>query len=337
MKKLFLFTILTVFSLCCNVYGQNKHYYGAELSSKKVFKYGRFEVRMKPALGSGIVSSFFIFNDSAYTTNWNEIDIEFLGCFKDFIHLNAPLYENDNSLAINKYTSFIPSAAFHVYTIEWTPDYIAWFVDSNQIYKYNGTKIGLFNKHQNIKMNIWTPTPKTWAGQLNDSILSDSAQYNWVKFYSYNDTTRNFKLEWTDEFDSLDTTRWEKSKIDNLANSYTNIVPKNCFIQNGKMILKLGELPDIINPIENKFNLFQIYPNPFNQLSVISYQLSEKEFVKLSIYDLMGKEVTTLVNEINTPGNYEVLFDASGLNAGVYFCQFRAGKYISTKKMILIK
>ncbi|HET55281.1 MAG TPA: T9SS type A sorting domain-containing protein [Ignavibacteria bacterium] len=58
---------------------------------------------------------------------------------------------------------------------------------------------------------------------------------------------------------------------------------------------------------------------------------------KLTVYDILGKEVKTLLNEINTPGTYEVEFDANNLASGVYFYQLRSGNYISTKKMLLMR
>jgi hypothetical protein len=83
--------------------------------------------------------------------------------------------------------------------------------------------------------------------------------------------------------------------------------------------------------------LAQNFPNPFNSITTIQYTLPEKNHITLKIYDIFGKEVALLINEIKAPGNYEVQFDASGLNAGVYFCQLKAGKYANTKKMVLIK
>jgi len=86
-----------------------------------------------------------------------------------------------------------------------------------------------------------------------------------------------------------------------------------------------------------EFSLGQNYPNPFNPSTVISYQLSVKSFVSLKLYDVLGNEVAELINEEQQPGNYEVVFDASQLSSGIYFYQLRAGSFVSTKKMILLK
>ena len=83
--------------------------------------------------------------------------------------------------------------------------------------------------------------------------------------------------------------------------------------------------------------LAQNYPNPFNPTTVISYQLPMVSQVSLKVYDLLGKEVATLVNEYKPAGSYEVLFDAAHLATGIYYYRLNAGDFTETKKMILLK
>ena len=87
----------------------------------------------------------------------------------------------------------------------------------------------------------------------------------------------------------------------------------------------------------SEFLLSQNFPNPFNPSTVINYQLPRTSFVSLKVYDILGKEVATVVNEIKEAGVYSVLFDGSALSAGVYFYKIQAGIYSTIKKMILIK
>jgi hypothetical protein len=89
--------------------------------------------------------------------------------------------------------------------------------------------------------------------------------------------------------------------------------------------------------IPSNFKIYQNYPNPFNPTTTISYDLPERVKVKLSIYNLLGQEVATLIEGEQEPGRYDVKFDASGLPSGVYFYRLEAGNFIEQKKMILIK
>ena len=88
-------------------------------------------------------------------------------------------------------------------------------------------------------------------------------------------------------------------------------------------------------PVE--FNLSQNYPNPFNPTTTINYSVSKSNTVTLKVYNVMGKEVETLVNEQKGVGNYEVKFDASKLASGVYFYQLKSGDLVSTNKLVLLK
>ena len=85
------------------------------------------------------------------------------------------------------------------------------------------------------------------------------------------------------------------------------------------------------------FALNQNYPNPFNPSTVISYQLSVISNVKLSIFDMLGREVATLVNEKKPAGSYAVQWNAMGMPSGIYFYRLQAGTYAETKKLILLK
>jgi hypothetical protein len=85
------------------------------------------------------------------------------------------------------------------------------------------------------------------------------------------------------------------------------------------------------------FELAQNYPNPFNPATIIRYQLPESSKVTLKIYDILGNEVITLLNEDKEAGIYEVIFNASNYSSGVYFYRIQAGSFVETKKMVLLK
>jgi hypothetical protein len=85
------------------------------------------------------------------------------------------------------------------------------------------------------------------------------------------------------------------------------------------------------------FNLEQNYPNPFNPSTVIKYELPENSFVTLKIYDALGRELQTLVNEWEQSGSHSVIFRTHNLSSGVYFYRIYAGSFNQTKKMIFLK
>jgi hypothetical protein len=92
-----------------------------------------------------------------------------------------------------------------------------------------------------------------------------------------------------------------------------------------------------INLIPEEFILYQNYPNPFNPSTKISWQSPVGSWQVLKVYDLLGKEITTLVNEFKPAGYYEVEFDASNIPSGVYFINLNSGNYHSTRKMMLLR
>jgi hypothetical protein len=96
-------------------------------------------------------------------------------------------------------------------------------------------------------------------------------------------------------------------------------------------------IENISSELPEEFNLDQNYPNPFNPSTSIQYAINNKQFVALKVYDLLGREVATLVDEYKSAGTYEVKFDAAQISSGIYFYKLQAGSFISTKKMILIK
>ena len=97
------------------------------------------------------------------------------------------------------------------------------------------------------------------------------------------------------------------------------------------------EVEPIDGSMPNEFRLEQNYPNPFNPTTTIAYALQVKGKVKLSVYDLMGKEVAVLVDGIQSAGNHEVRFSGANLTSGVYFYKLQAAEQVITRKMMLLK
>jgi len=91
------------------------------------------------------------------------------------------------------------------------------------------------------------------------------------------------------------------------------------------------------NALPGEFKLFQNYPNPFNPATSVEYAIGRDQHVRLKIYDLLGREVTTLVDERKSAGSYRVIFDAKGLPGGVYFIRLTAGEFVDTKRAVLLR
>jgi len=92
---------------------------------------------------------------------------------------------------------------------------------------------------------------------------------------------------------------------------------------------------DVSTPTQ--FELKQNYPNPFNPSTKINYFLDKSGFVKLSVYNLLGEIVSTLINQNQEAGFYNVEFDASNIQSGIYFYKLESGNQVQTKQMMLIK
>ena len=110
----------------------------------------------------------------------------------------------------------------------------------------------------------------------------------------------------------------------------------------GRSMYKV-DLSQVVNNIQNQstiaenFKLYQNYPNPFNPTTKLSFVIGNSSFVTLKVYDVLGKEVATLVNEEKSSGKYSVNFNANNLASGIYFYKLQAGNFTKTMKMILMK
>ena len=96
-------------------------------------------------------------------------------------------------------------------------------------------------------------------------------------------------------------------------------------------------IQNISTEIPSSFSLKQNYPNPFNPTTKIKFDVVRLSDVKIVVYDVTGREVSTLVNESLQPGTYETTFDASALSSGIYFYILTAGDFKETKRMSLLK
>jgi hypothetical protein len=127
---------------------------------------------------------------------------------------------------------------------------------------------------------------------------------------------------------------------DGSINHYTNVkVGQNIELYDvfGNGNKQVSGVKKTDNLIPAKYSLQQNYPNPFNPSTVIKYSIPKEQVVSLKIFNVLGQEVATLLNKMQTAGNYEVTFNASKLASGVYIYQLNAGTFTYSKKMMLLK
>ena len=91
------------------------------------------------------------------------------------------------------------------------------------------------------------------------------------------------------------------------------------------------------NTNNDEYTINQNYPNPFNQSTLIQYSVPKTGFVQIKVFNVIGKYITTLVNEEKQSGTYQVEFNGNNLSSGIYFYRMQADNYLQTKKFLLLK
>lgn len=225
------------------VSGTAQLFRGAELRTHEDFTYGRFETRLKSPQGEGFLASFFTYNTGFPQSDWCEIDFEVLGRWGDNVDVNV-IDENGSHLRQHP-LEFNPHLDFHDYAFEWTPDYVAWFIDGEEFYRQSGEHISHLSQSAKMMMNIWTPAYTDWVGFIDPLTLPRYAYYDWASYAAYTPgtgsvgTDSNFTPEWVDDFDTYIDTLWEKSDGHSWNGNNSTLVAENIVYHDGKMILCL--------------------------------------------------------------------------------------------------
>jgi hypothetical protein len=200
-----------------------------------------------------------------------------------------------------------------------------WYVDNVKVSVYNGViPVELVSFTSSVINNT---VGLNWitATELNNSGFevqksSDNSNWNKVGFVTGHGTTseiHTYSFFDADPVTGISYYRLKQIDFDGTS-EYSNIV-------------------EVVYGAVAEFALEQNYPNPFNPTTKINYSIKEKGNVELKIFDLLGSEIATLVNEEKTPGNYEVFFDASNLSSGVYLYTIKSSSFVQTRKMMLMK
>ena len=212
----------------------------AELYRTQAYVYGRFEARVQYAAGDGVVSSFFLWkNGSAAGVPWNELDYEKVAAD---CHMQTNAYTGTGPTQHSQ-TNVIPGnicAGYHTYAFEWTPTYISWSVDGQEIRRETGAVPADFATNATVGMtfhfNIW-PGNANFGGNFNPAILPVREYISWVQYSSY--VNGGFQLQWREEFNSTSMpSGWDAG---NRASPYglSTHNPQNVSFVNGIAILSL--------------------------------------------------------------------------------------------------
>lgn len=239
-------------------------YYGAELTGVEQFKYGRFEARMKMASFPGTVTSMFLNYDLSWkkgTEPWNEIDIEVLGTSKSKWQSNIITREEDPSISGTTVTEqkhdfgFDATEDFHLYGIIWTPEYVAWEIDSVEIRRVelgttNGNhadkdQVAFLTKEESLRFNFWASKSPAWTGTFTGDELAKGPQIQWIDYvrvYSYNTENKTFTKSWQDDFDgnSLNTDHWTTGNWEMELSTHS---PDNVVVEDGYCKLLMTREP----------------------------------------------------------------------------------------------
>lgn len=181
----------------------------------------------------------------------------------------------------------------------------------------------------------------------DDSIIqSDSVLFIWQKGLPFAEVYK-LEIDNNPEFSNpvIDSTITDTSyvltQLENNSIYWWRVVANNSFgwgeySSSRQFSLAISSI-DNISEIPAAFGLNQNYPNPFNPSTTISYNLPKSGNVTLKVYDILGKEIAQLVNEMQSPGHHRVEFNSSNLTGGIYFYQLSTDSFLETKKMILLR
>jgi endo-1,3-1,4-beta-glycanase ExoK len=245
------------FALAALTHEATANYYSGEVKTWETFQYGKFRTAMKTGNHYGTVASFFTYwNGPNWSVGqWNEIDVEIVPSVqaqgKQPFSTNIIYGDGHNGKREEQsYKDFGHDwTKYHIYEIEWTPDYIRWTIDGKEVRKsWAGDSAGVrfTNKQQHIMMNFWTPTWDSWGHGRNDYDMPWYVYYDWVEIYSYDHSSKNFHLKWRDDFNGnnlagVDGSKWQVSDNWTFESNASTFVKNHVYIWDGAMCLKMAK------------------------------------------------------------------------------------------------
>jgi hypothetical protein len=304
-----------------------KTYRGAEVYSKNTVLYSKFVMSMKMVKGSGMLSTFFTYKNS--DNLWEEIDIEILGK-NNTTELSSNIITGPSSNTVNHQKSLYPgytlADTFHTYTLEWTPDYVAWFIDNVELRRDTSKVVDELVSPETYRFNTWISCAPGWVGPIDRSVLPQYQYVDWIEYYKYD--TGTFALDWRDDFETFDESRWSKGTWTFDCNEVT-FSPDNAYIESGKLVLALTD-PNPPNSIGimNASDYMEVMNNKSSR--ELQVKLSEIGNYKFQLFDLQGKIIS--FDEIY---GESVVIPYMDCNPGIYFLTVQSKDNSVTKKVLL--
>ncbi len=297
---------------------------GAEYRTKDSYLYGRFEASIKAPGKEGVLTSLFSYfdglpNDQWSSSKWNEIDIEIMGRYFNDVQFNT-ITPNQANHVRHQYVNFDPALDYHIYAFEWTPEYVAWFIDGVEVYKQTEDHIRTLTRAQKLMMNIWSPIYTNWAGVWNDAVLPAFGYYDWAAYYKYTPgsgnygTSNNFNLDWRDDFNTFDETRWEKGDH-GFGGNRSSFVPENIAFVDSKLILCLTD-KNVLGYTDNTApKIISVRVVSENVLKVFFSEQVEKTSAETNSNYILSGSVITKATLLSDKRTVDIIVDKIDLNS----------------------
>jgi hypothetical protein len=205
--------------------------------------------------------------------------------------------------------------------------------------------IGKFPLQDNVEVPVYFESTESGTYTITAKDFNLNGLENVTFVDTWNGTELVIRDQFLYEFEHLSVNKYNSNAqalgcgLDGLAFTRSFSPQKAKASSNSRFLLKVNSSVNEIghNNLPDTIQLHQNFPNPFNPTTVISYGLTKTGFVSLAVYDMTGRHVATLVNDIIQAGNHSVIFDASGLSSGVYIYRLSAGNAVLTRRLTLLK
>jgi ligand-binding sensor domain-containing protein len=202
--------------------------------------------------------------------------------------------------------------------------------------KWIGTGSGGLTKFDGTTWTVYNSSNSGLPDNNVSSVAIDGSGNKWIG--TYGGLTKYDGINWAvynRSNSGLSDDYVSSIAIDGSGNKWIGTLQNGVAVYNGGGVVSVKEITSKYIP--NVFALNQNYPNPFNPTTTITFSVGTHSYVSLQVYDMLGREVATLINQEKLAGRYQVTFDASKLSSGVYFYRLKAGSYIQTQKMLLLR